>query len=239
MTASPLLDYFDHIVIINLPQRRDRRRDIEAELLRLGIDPAHPQVDFFPGIRPATVDDWPSIGARGCFMSHLAVLERAREHGADRLLVLEDDCQFGRFFVANPDEVVSLLKSQQWHMVHLGHAEPGSANVPPRLVVAPRVVQTAHCYAVDRLAIDRLAEYMRAVMRRPAGHPLGGPQYPDGAFSMFREQHPELIALIATPSLASQRRSRSDIHARWFDRVPGLRTAAELSRRMRDRVVAK
>ncbi|WP_458765088.1 hypothetical protein [Cupriavidus basilensis] len=53
---------------------------------------------------------------------------------------------------------------------------------------------------------------------------------------MFRANHPELITLIATPSLARQRGSRSDIAGiRWYDRGP-LRNVASLARAVRDQL---
>ena len=45
----------------------------------------------------------------------------------------------------------------------------------------------------------------------------------DGAYSLFRAQNPEMLTLIATPSMGGQRSSRSDIYPnKWYDRIPGL-----------------
>jgi glycosyl transferase family 25 len=56
----------------------------------------------------------------------------------------------------------------------------------------------------------------------------------DGAMSFFRARHPEILTLVAAPSLASQRPSRSDLTPRWFDRIPGLRTGAAWVRVLRN-----
>jgi GR25 family glycosyltransferase involved in LPS biosynthesis len=74
------------IFVINLEHRTDRRRAMEKELSKIGWN-----AEFFPAIRPAEAADFPSIGARGCFLSHLAVLRRASETEARRLILVEDD----------------------------------------------------------------------------------------------------------------------------------------------------
>jgi glycosyl transferase, family 25 len=53
---------------------------------------------------------------------------------------------------------------------------------------------------------------------------------PDGAFNVIKWELPELRRLVAYPSLAGQRKSRSDLRPRWFDRVPGLRELAAAAR---------
>ena len=49
---NALLDYFQHCFIINLPHRTDRRREVEYELRRIGIDQNDSRVTFFPAVRP-------------------------------------------------------------------------------------------------------------------------------------------------------------------------------------------
>jgi hypothetical protein len=54
----------------------------------------------------------------------------------------------------------------------------------------------------------------------------------DGAYSMFRARRPDVVTLVASPSLGGQRSSRSDITAnRWYDRQPGLRLLSGLARK--------
>ena len=77
----PLSNYFERVVIINLPERTDRRRRMERQLEAAGIDPQRPPVEFFAGIRPAEAGGWPSIGSRGGFLSHDTVLRQAKERG--------------------------------------------------------------------------------------------------------------------------------------------------------------
>ena len=69
-----VFDAFERIVVINLRERVDRRREMEAELRRAGIGAGDRRLQFFAGIRPADAGLFPSIGARGCFESHLGVI---------------------------------------------------------------------------------------------------------------------------------------------------------------------
>ena len=82
-SCEPFVDnVLDKIIYINLDNRTDRREEIESELDEKGLD-----YERFSAIK----DD---RGAIGCCKSHLAVLKKARDHGYQNILVLEDDFQF-------------------------------------------------------------------------------------------------------------------------------------------------
>ena len=68
-----MFETFDSIVVINLPERVDRRRETEAELERVGIKHAR----FFAAKRPADRGPFRTIGEHGCSLSHVAVLKEA------------------------------------------------------------------------------------------------------------------------------------------------------------------
>jgi glycosyl transferase family 25 len=234
--SSILLSYFEFISIINLPNRVDRRREMESQLNRLGSAPNHGRVEFFPAIRVSARDDWPSLGARGCFLSHYTVLKQARDRGLHNILVMEDDCEFKPVIADFEHEIVRTLNESPWDIVYLGYREQPYLSGPPTLVSSHRPITCAHFYAVNGTVLGRLVDFLEQVMQRPEGHPEGGPQHYDGALTMFRAQNKDMVTLIATPGLAGQRSSRSDIHSRWFDQVPGLRTAANGLRRTIRRV---
>lgn len=224
-----LFKYFDRAVVINLPERRDRRRDMERQLRGAGISPKH-RVEFFPGIRPSDRLDWASIGARGSFLSHYAVLREACSSGVQSIVVMEDDCDFPPYFTRLQEQVASELASRDWDMVYLGHGEATADGGNVRLVACEHAV-TAHFYAIHGRVLRRLVDYLEAVNARPGGHPLGGPQFIDGAFAMFRSQNPDVLSLMPVPSLGKQRSSRSDVTPRWFDKVPVARWLIEELRR--------
>jgi glycosyl transferase, family 25 len=69
-----LIDFFERVYAINLPYRKDRRSMIVEELKKAGIPLVPNKAEIFSAIRPDNAGEFPSIGARGCFESHLAIL---------------------------------------------------------------------------------------------------------------------------------------------------------------------
>jgi len=234
---------FDAVYIINLPSRTDRREEMTRELTRVGIDPAAPDIVFFDAVRPADAGGFPSIGTRGCFMSHLGVLKAARDAGHGRILILEDDLNFNRDFRQDYATVEPLLHDSPWGMAYLGYL----ALTPPvhskeRLfTLAPSTtVSATHMLAFDAGIIPALIAYLEAMLARPAGHPEGGPMHVDGAYSWFRRAHPDVRTVLCIPELGYQRPSRTDIHElKWFDKTPVVRDVVALIRRSRARAAAQ
>ncbi|MGC3968111.1 MAG: glycosyltransferase family 25 protein [Pirellulales bacterium] len=231
--AAGLLTQFERIVVVNLPERTDRRREMEAQLRSAGVDPQDERVQFFAARRPTEVGDWPSLGARGCFQSHLQILQRAREDELENILVLEDDCDFTPGTEGLRYNLVDELDRREWDLAYLGHPVELKSVVASSWVASGEPFQQSHCYAVNGRALPKVVAFLEAVASRPAGHPDGGPQHYDGALNMFRQQNHDVVTLLAAPSLAHQRSSRSDIYEHWYDRVPGLRQLFELRRRVK------
>ena len=84
-----------------------------------------------------------------------------------------------------------------------------------------------------------LLEFLETVMARPAGHPLGGPQHYDGALNTFYFQYPDVKVVVAEPSIAFQRRSRSDISTGRFDAMPVIGRLIALYRALRYRFTGR
>lgn len=235
-------EFFDRTWIINLPQRRDRRRQTERELRAAGMPLQHGRVEFFPGIRPADAAGFPSIGCHGCFRSHLEVLRQAMRQKLQSVLVLEDDIAFVHGFESIQATLVERLSGCEWDIIYFGYQleSPAMAAVDARdadLAFAryDGPLTLLHCYAVHGRVLGRLVAFMEAIMQRPAGHPDGGPMFPDGAHNVFRRQNPDVVTLLSAPPVAHQRSSRSDIAStRWYDRTPGTRALAEVVRRARE-----
>jgi glycosyl transferase family 25 len=217
---------FERIIVLNLPSRPDRRAEMARELALIGW-PEH-QTIWYPGIDPHEAAGFPNPGYRGCFLSHLAALNLARNAGYEAVLILEDDCDFGPDFAT----VAAALAGEEWGIAYLGHAEHPVLGPRPLVAWPPASgVLLAHCYAVRRTVLPSLCAYLEAMILRPAGSADGGPMSPDAALSWFRGAHPEVRTLMASPSVAGQRSSRSNLSPRPWDRVPGLRNAAEAFRR--------
>jgi glycosyl transferase, family 25 len=220
-SKSRLLNFFDKSYIINLPERLDRRETMKQELKRLGLLESSEQVVFFPAIKPTDQGKFPSIGAKGCFLSHLEVLKEARNQNLNHLLIMEDDLSFTRFLIEQQDAIVNELQHLNWDFVYLGHA----VNLPPsreRLFQEySKPLMFTHFLVVNKKTIAQLIDFLEEVLMRPGGHPEGGPMHVDGAYSTFRKQNPNVVTLIATPSLGFQRSSPSNVAGyKWFETLP-------------------
>jgi len=227
-----LFDVFERIVVINLPERTDRRRETLAELRRAGIDRDNPRLEIFAGIRPTDAAAFPSIGARGCFESHLGVIEVAIRDRVENVLILEDDLALEPAACVPQPALARRIAAGGWDFAYPGHVLPhDGAPAHPAWEVTSQPLVCAHFYALHRRILPDLRDYLHACAHRPPGHPDGGPMHVDGAYSMFRARRPDVVTLIATPSLGGQRSSRSDIApCRWYDRHSALRTLVVTAR---------
>lgn len=234
-----LLAVFDRIYIINLARRADRRAEMEAQLRRIGLSLDHPAVTLFPAVAPSDPGGFPSLGARGCFESHLGVHRRILNEGVTRALVLEDDADFVTDFVPRMAALAPRLAAGDWGMfcsvrpvpVHEGAVDLGDGLIQ----LAPRHgFSTSHFLGFDRRFSQIASDYLAAMAARPGGSPQGGPMHVDGAYAWLRAAQPDLRVWATRDPLSQQRPSRSDIAAlRVYDRVPGLRALAGWARRLK------
>lgn len=224
-----------HTVVINLKRRVDRRIETEKELSRVGWS-----ATYFSAIEPSTEEGFPSIGARGCFLSHLAVLREAREARRQRLVILEDDVNFVRDFTDRWQSAAAALESREWSIFYPGHVID---DLPRGLSVLPSTtgVRCTHFMMINGAAIPALIEGLETILSRPAGHPMGGPMHVDGAYSTVRMQNTALITCAYSPVLGYQRPSRTDIgNHKWFDRLDAARPIVSFLRKAKlRRLLAK
>ena len=217
-----LLDGFSHVRIINLPARADRRRSVTAQLAALGASVDGRAIAFQEAVRPSDAGGFETIGTRGCFLSHLETLKVARREKADRLLILEDDVGFSRAEYAAMPVALTALAREDWGIFYGG--SPATPAGSPLTWVAPEVsLLLAHFVAFSAPVVDRLIPFMEAMLARPAGSRDGGPMHVDGAYGWFRAINPDVRTFAATPHIAHQTASRTDIHKlRGLDRVTAL-----------------
>jgi glycosyl transferase family 25 len=235
-SGQALLEGLGKFYVINLPHRTDRRREFARQLQRIGLSYDTSGVTLFPAIRPDGPAGFPTLGTRGCFMSHLGVLKTAVADKAECIIVCEDDLDFSQDILDRLPKVLIEAASQPWDILYLGHG--GLQTLPPDpdgkalIRLEPDVaVLATHFLVFRRSAHSDLVSYLQAILGRPPGHPDGGPMHVDGAFSRFRADHRQLITLAAIPPLGYQRPSRTDVHTlRFYDRLPGLQTVANLAR---------
>jgi len=231
------LYYFDRVFIINLPSRADRRREMDRQLRNIGLGLDAPLIELFPALRPTERGEFDSVGARGCFMSHRSVLQKATAAGYSRILILEDDVNFVPGFTEQLSRVVAALAIAPWQMFYGGYRVADERDLPAGIPAysCERRVLLAHFVAFQSPAIQLAAAHLETLLSRPGGDPRGGPMHVDGAYTWLRRAHPELTTRLAVPQLAYQRASRTDIHpVRWFDRLTGARQLTAAMRVLRN-----
>jgi hypothetical protein len=238
MSVHPVLAALDAIYVVNLPARADRRAEMAAQLARVGLDLKTAPVRLFAAVRPADAGTFPSLGARGCFLSHLGVLRDAVATlpGTARFAILEDDADFTRSFVADGDVLARALEAAPWDVCYLGHEAAAALPEGPGLLAAvpPGTgLRTTHAMLLTRAAAGRAADYLAAQMARPGGDPAGGPMHVDGSYSWFRRDTPDIRTVATRHQMIVQRASRTDIHATgWREGVPLLGALRRLRNRL-------
>jgi len=231
------IDLFPRAYIVNLPERLDRRRAMQLELKQAGLRIDGDRIRYFRAVRPAEAGAFPSLGARGCFMSHLGIIKQALHDGLEKVLIMEDDLSLDRRCLQAPADMVARLQRGDWDFAYLGHVETLEQQATVRWQQYDAPLATTHFYALNHRVLRRLDDYLEACLQRPPGHPDGGPMHIDGAYSLFRQHNPDIVTLMANPSLGGQRSSRSDIFPnRWYDRMPLTRQLATLARGIKNRL---
>jgi hypothetical protein len=202
-----------------------------AELNRIGGWPAN--CSFYDAHRPSDPGGFPSLGARGCFESHLNVLRSARDARVQSLLLLEDDIDFTRAARLELGGLLHELFGARWDFFYGAHLLPANGRRGLHELPPDQAVLTASCVGFAGPTIGPLVEFLEAIMKRPPGSPDYGPMHVDGAYGLFRLRHPEFKTFAAFPTLGYQRSSLSDITPSnmLLDRVRLTRSIATLLRR--------
>lgn len=207
---------FDRIRIINLPSRRDRRREMVGELRRVGLANDR-RVRFADGVLVSDKAPFRAVGEKGVFLAHLNILSDAAAAG-DTLLILEDDVDF-------------TPAAQDWQL-HPGIdiAYGGYEASDPSDLEASNIIG-AHCMGFSARAAKALVPFLQNLLEHESPPPI------DGAYVWFRRQHQEFATQFAAPPVAVQRPSRSDIAPRRaFDRIASLRGPISAARGLKRRV---
>lgn len=214
-----MLNYFDSVYIINLPARTDRKMEMEDQFSKIGVHIDGERVRFFPAIRPDGPAGFPTLGTRGCFLSHLAALTHARDSGVSNVLLIEDDCNFVGNFSDRMVLLQDTMPKNAWSFLYGGTLNTIEPNKLQNGWLDPaQGVMGSHFFAVSGAVLPDLVAYLEAMLQRPPGDPLGGPMHVDGAYSWFRAAHPACATYVAVPELAYQRSSATDIHQKkWYE----------------------
>lgn len=189
---------YDRIIVVNLPERVDRRRQMIAELQ--GKVSAY---EFFPAICPRDAGAFRSRGSHGAFLSHLTLLERAASR-EESILILQDDCQF----ISSVYDTEIREETQIFYGGYVATSYPAAPHISD--------IEQAHCMGFSAEICPPLAAYLQQI------YTGGQSRLPpiDGAIVNFRRSTP----VRAQFSLISrQRSSRSDITPSRLDEISALR----------------
>ena len=142
---SALNRYFDHIYVINLERRADRRLDMIQKLTRLNI-----RAEFYPtedGSTPEIIKEYQqyletpidpenahelekklkrkviySPGSWAYLKSHKKLLQDAEKRGFNRILCFDDDVIFASDFESRFRQIVELIP-EDWKLFYLGASQ--------------------------------------------------------------------------------------------------------------------
>lgn len=224
-----IFDQYDSVRIINLPHRRDRRREMDRELAKVGLL-GDPKVQYFSAVKPDGAGLFHCLGANGAFQSHLQVLTDALANRRS-VIVLEDDCLF-------LPAARSTRQASDTEILYGGYA---LASDEQDLLNAD--IEGAHFMGFSVSALEKLVPFLQSLLDpetqydpaivRSDFNPRIRPPI-DGAYVWFRRYHPEIRTQFLP--LADYRISATDIGERkWFDQVPVLRSVANQARRVKER----
>jgi glycosyl transferase, family 25 len=218
-------------LVINLACRKDRRIEMQRQLARIGWT-----ADFCEAIRPSDRGPFPTIGARGCYLSHMECLKSALAKKATRLILMEDDLNFSTNVPQAWNSVRAFLENSDFDIFYAGHHFDHKRGLSGIVKISASEHCTgAHFLIFSQSGVERFARGLQEILLRPEGHPFGGPMHVDGAYSTIRAQNPSIITYAHFPSLGYQRSSRTDIHNRRFlDRVPLLAPFVRLGRKAKN-----
>jgi glycosyl transferase family 25 len=231
-----LLGTFEATRIINLKAREDRRREITSEFRRLGINLDSEKVRFHEAARFAEAAPFPSLGAKGCYYSHLAVLEEARANNFENILVLEDDCDFIGDIESKFLRATEELRGKEWDFFFGGHEDVACDENSHAIqqIKSGTWVRGTHFVAFSKKAIDAIVPYLQKEIQHLAADPVGGARGIDAAYTHFGREFPEFRYFIAWPKLAYQRPSRTDVQEpSAFDRMPLINSMIVPARKLK------
>ena len=123
------LDDIKNAFYINLEHRTDRKEHVEKELEKIGI-----KATRFNAIKMKN-------GAIGCSMSHLKILENAKKHKLDHVLIVEDDITFldSELFKNQINKFLEIHKNN-WDVILLA-----GNNMPPYEKIDDTCVKVSRC----------------------------------------------------------------------------------------------
>ena len=219
---------FDRVRIVSLATRLDRRREMNEQIRRIGLD-KHGDIQYYDAIVTPFPGCFKSSGSNGCYHSHLHILrEAARDNKS--VLILQDDCNF-------LPEAHDFKMPAAWDIFYGGYQASDLNDLHDSDIIG------AHFMGFSIQAATKATLYLTALLNPstpPAPAALLAEDFNpkirppiDGSLVWFRKAHPELKTEFKM--LGYQRASRTDLgSAKIFDRIPLIRNVAGLARRYKN-----
>lgn len=183
-------EYFDRIVVINLPHRKDRLIEVTEEMDKYGIE-----FELVDGIKNDN-------GAEGLRQTVENIFLESIEAGHRRILIFEDDCQF----VHDPTEVMNNAVKElpeNWHILYLGaQCTNGFKRRQSSALLQLDMAFATHAWA---LSLQGMKEIISIGLEAPIDN------------SIVSSIQPLQQCYITYPLLATQRPGMSSIGNTWID----------------------
>lgn len=199
------MDSITKVVYINLAERIDRKTQIQRELLP--VFPAA-KIQRFNAIRDSR------HGGIGCTMSHIAVLNMARQEKWPSVLIVEDD-----LVLTNKEEGLPVLEKlllNPYDVICLGGTYISYDPQTYRLNTS----QTATAYIVAQHYYDTLIANFEESL---AGFQHTGIYSTYALDQWWKRLQPTGLWYIVRPNMATQRPGYSDIEKHHVDYTSGFR----------------
>lgn len=205
----------DKIIVISLPQRKDRREQFKESFASTGLDWP---IEFVPAIYGKALD-MPKIigtigpGGYGCWCSHLLVLLRAISEGWENYLLFEDDAVFSPDFRKVFERAAQELPDD-WDQFYLGF-QALNQNQAKFERYSSRLLRVgdahrAHAYMINKRAYPVFLKHLFDIAEKPQEYHI---DHWFGQLHLARVEGRRVVNVFAAyPQIVSQSAGKSDIN---------------------------
>ena len=143
--------------IINLKRRPQRLADLLKKFQQLSFS----NYEIFNAIDGDELFD---IGIstppqRACKLSHLSIIEKAKQDRLPYVAILEDDCEFVDQF--NTKCTLFMMEvPHDWDMIYLGGQHKKKFHPITSRLASPSYLCSTHCYLVNHTAYDKIIKML-------------------------------------------------------------------------------
>ena len=202
------IEDIQHAFYINLDSRPDRKAHVEEQMSIIGI-----KTERFKAIKLPN-------GALGCSMSHLKLLETAKENNWPHILIVEDDIKFLEPEVFKTQFNLFLSNHKMWDVVLLA-----GNNIPPYKNIDNTCIKVNSCqtttgYLVNRHYFDILINNFRKGIKKLLEFPQHHAIYAIDKYWFNLQRIHNWFLII--PLTVVQREDYSDIEKRPTNYAPAM-----------------